>query len=310
MSEQTTARRIEFVNELAGAPARSGELADATSRPLVVDAIRSDVEAGLVEAVTFLPPLLVAAFVVVVAFVLGDRLEPIVRRGGRRIDLDETVRETPFGAVLSEDSEVVSRGVGLFAKYYLVAIAIFGVAQWLGLEFVSGLLESALAYVPPLVGGLLILGVGFVVADYVADAVERSDAARNTGFAATVAAGTKAVLYFVVVVVGLETMGVNVAILYTFAQAFAFAAGLAAALAVGIAFGLGGKDHVAERLEEWLESTPDDDPDRAVADADDSDPDAGGDADTGGDADVADETDGDRDEPAVVGAGADAGTED
>jgi len=75
--------------------------------------------------------------------------------------------------------------------------------------------------------------------------------------------GLRVFLYFVVTVIGLGTMGVDVQILNTFAQAAAWGLAAGIALAIGIAFGLGGRDYVATNIGDWLpgrapdpESTP------------------------------------------------------
>ena len=112
------------------------------------------------------------------------------------------------------------------------------------------LLLQAAGAVGTLLFGLLILLVGFVVANYVTSTVASSPLLEGR-VSAIVAAGTKAVLYFAVTVIALETMGINVAILYTLAQTVGFALALAFAIAVGVAVGLGSKEYVAESIDDW-----------------------------------------------------------
>ena len=54
------------------------------------------------------------------------------------------------------------------------------------------------------------------------------------------------------IVVGLDTMGVDVQVLYLFTAAVAGGLGLGAALAIGLSFGLGGRDYVAANIGDWL----------------------------------------------------------
>lgn len=54
------------------------------------------------------------------------------------------------------------------------------------------------------------------------------------------------------IVIGLDTMQVDVEILYIFAGAVAGGLGLALAIGLGIALGLGGRDYVAENIDDWV----------------------------------------------------------
>lgn len=88
---------------------------------------------------------------------------------------------------------------------------------------------------------LAIIIVGFVVADFVADAIRRTRAPTEAGAVTRwFAQGTRLFLYFIVLTIDLDTMGIDVGILFVSARAVAW--GLAIALGAGIALGWGGKD--------------------------------------------------------------------
>ena len=226
-------------------------------QPLLVDNIQAEIEASIVSFVEFLPSLIAAVAIVYIGLYVGGKLQPIVGQTGRRVQLDEKIRQTPFGPLFPAGDQAVSHTFAVLVKFYIVLIAVFAAAEWLELALVTDWIEGAISYAPSLAAGLVILTVGFFVADYVADVVRQSEAVEQSNFSALFAGFTKVLLYFLVIVIGLDTMGVNVTILYTFAEAFAYAAGLAAALAIGIAFGWGGKDHVAENLDNWMASSKD-----------------------------------------------------
>lgn len=203
-----------------------------------------------------------ALLVVYAAILVGRRLEPWVTSLGRQVKLDETVRETPFAAVFPDGPDGVSRTCGVLVKYYVAAVAVIAVVEWLAFRtgattswFFSNWAQDLFGYVPPLVLGILALFVGFSVANWATEQVRESTVAAQLGASALLAGITKALLYFVVLVIGLQTMGIDVAILHTFAQAFAFSVGLAVALAAGIAFGWGGKDYVAENIDDWVDQS-------------------------------------------------------
>jgi len=54
------------------------------------------------------------------------------------------------------------------------------------------------------------------------------------------------------IVIGLDTMGINVEILYVFAQALAWGIAAAVAIALGISFGLGSRGYVDDNIDRWM----------------------------------------------------------
>lgn len=223
-------------------------------QPLLADRLQAEFEANIAE---YLPLIIGAAIILGLGVLIGSKLEQIVRRFGHRIDLDKKLQKTPLATLVPDTEGIVSETLGALVKYYVILIAVLGAVQWVGLQFASPWIEAALSFVPAVTAGIVILLVGLLVSDYAAETVRDSEAAQQSGFPAVLAGTTKAICYFLVAVIGLDTMGVNVAILYTFGQAFAYAAGLGLAIAVGLAFGWGGKEYVAENVGDWLDSPGD-----------------------------------------------------
>ncbi|WP_049921970.1 mechanosensitive ion channel family protein [Halopiger djelfimassiliensis] len=230
--------------------------------PVVAAAVGRAMERNFVEFIDFVPTLITAAVIVYLGFFLGGKIQPKVSRAGRRVELDEKVRKTPFEAFFSDGEESVSNTFAVLVKYYVGLVGILAAIEWIVIQtgrtspwLLSSWAHDVLGYVPPIAMGLVALFVGFYVATYAAEQVRESPAAKQTGFAPLLAGATKTLLYFVVLVVGLDTMGFQVGVLHTFAAAFAYGVGLAAALAIGIAFGWGGKEYVAENIDDWVENS-------------------------------------------------------
>ncbi|SFB80617.1 hypothetical protein SAMN05444422_102115 [Halobiforma haloterrestris] len=226
--------------------------------------IRASIESNLVGFVDLVPTLFGAVLVVSFGVFLGRKLQPKVADAGRRVEIDETVRATPFEALFPDGSDGVSRTFAVFLKYYVALVGVFAAIEWVAARtamsstwLVSTWGQDLLAYVPPIVIGIVVLFVGFYLANWGTEQVRHSPATEQLGFAPVLAGATKTILYFLVLVIGLETMPIDAGILHTFGQAFAYAIGLAAALAIGIAVGWGGKDYVAENIDDWFAQTRD-----------------------------------------------------
>ncbi|ELZ91571.1 hypothetical protein C440_14694 [Haloferax mucosum ATCC BAA-1512] len=216
--------------------------------------------AELTNAVlAFLPRLAGAILILLVGWFVGSIAARLIARVADRIEVDRAVLETPVGKILGGTEKTVSRAFGTLGRWFVYAIAVLAAADVLAVDLFSEWVSTAASYAPSFVAGLLVIVLGFVVADFIGDAIMRTRAATETSYTSIFAIGARLFLYFTAVVIGLSTMGIDVEILFTIAQAFAW--GLAAALAIGVggAVAFGARDYVAANVERWMGSA------RAVA---------------------------------------------
>ena len=204
------------------------------------------------EVVAFLPQLFGALIILVVGWAIGRLLGGAVRGLVDRTEVDRLVMKTPLGGALGGSEQAVSRSLGRVAAYFVYALAILAAADALAIDLLSAWIATAVSYIPAFVAGALIIVIGFVLADFLADVVSGTEALSTVGPTEVFADGLRVFLYFVVVVIGLDTMGVDTQILYLLTAALAGGLGLGAALAIGLAFGLGGRDYGAANVGEWL----------------------------------------------------------
>jgi hypothetical protein len=206
---------------------------------------------ALAATVAFVPRLVGALVILVVGWFVGRVAARVVRRLTDRVQLDRAVMDTPLGSMLGGTERAVSSAFGTLTAWFVYALAILAAANVLAIALLSEWISTAVSYLPSFVAGLLVIVVGFVVADFIGDAINRTRAATETPYTAAFATGTRMFLYFTAVVIGLSTMGIDVALLFTVAQAFAW--GFAAAIAIGLGgmLAFGGREYVAEHIEEW-----------------------------------------------------------
>jgi hypothetical protein len=223
---------------------------------LVLQAGAPGVPEYLQEAVAgvinFLPQLAGAVVILLIGWVVGRLLAGGVRRITDRTEIDRLVMKTPLGGALGGTEKAISRSIGRVAAYFVYALAILAAADALAVELLSEWIAAAVSYLPAFVAGAFIIVLGFVLADFLADVVAHTQTITESGYTDVFADGMRVFLYFVTVVIGLSTMGVDVRILNTFAQAAAWGLAAGVALAVGIGFGLGGRDYVAANIGDWL----------------------------------------------------------
>jgi small-conductance mechanosensitive channel len=206
----------------------------------------------IAEVVSFLPRLIGALVILLIGWIVGRLFAGVIRRIADRSEIDRFVMDTPLGGALGGTERAVSRSFGRIGAYFVYALAILAAADVLAIELLSEWIASAVSYLPAFIAGVLIIIIGFVLADFLGDVVAHTETVTNTNYTNMFADGLRVFLYFVVTVIGLGTMGVDVRLLNTFAQAVAWGLAAGVALAIGIGFGLGGRDYVAANIGDWL----------------------------------------------------------
>jgi small-conductance mechanosensitive channel len=209
---------------------------------------------ALSDIVAALPRLVGAIVILLVGWVVGKALGKAVAGIADRIGIDRQARGTPLSRMLGDSRDAVSNFLGKVAAWFVFALAILAAANTLAIPILSEWIATAVSYLPAFIAGLLVIIGGFIVADFIGDAIERTRAATQTAYATWFATGVRMFLYFTAVVIGLDTMGIDVEILYIFAQALAWGLAAGLALALGISFGWGGKDYVANNVNRWAGS--------------------------------------------------------
>lgn len=210
--------------------------------------------AGLTATVvTFVPRILGAIIILLVGWLIGRILGRIAYHIVHRTELDRFTLETPLGDMMGGTRQAVSTTFGLIVRWFIYALAFLAAADVLAITLLSEWVSAALAYLPTFFGGLLFILFGFIVADFLGDMIERTRAATETAYTLYFAEGVRIFLYFIVIVIGLDTIGVDVELLYILAGALTTGLALAVAIGGGIAVGLGAKDYVAEHIDEWVE---------------------------------------------------------
>ncbi|PSP27593.1 hypothetical protein BRC65_04905 [Halobacteriales archaeon QH_2_65_14] len=213
--------------------------------------IEQSLEDTIDDVIAFLPRLIGALIILIIGWILGRVLGGIVERLVDAVELDRLVLDTPLGRALGGTERAVSHAFGLITRWFVYALAILAAVDILAISTLSEWINDAVSYLPAFVAGLLILVLGFVVADFIGDIIVRTGTSIRSMYREWVATAVQVFLYFVVVVIALDTMGIDVEILFVFARALVWGLAAAIAIAIGIAFGLGGQDYVENNIGRW-----------------------------------------------------------
>ncbi|UPW01242.1 hypothetical protein M0R88_03835 [Halorussus gelatinilyticus] len=203
------------------------------------------------EIIAALPRLVGAIVILLIGWVVGKALGKVVAGVADRAGLDRSAQDTPIGRMMGGSRDALSNFLGKVTAWFVYALAILAAANTLAIPILSEWIATAVSYLPAFVAGLLVIIGGFIVSDFIGDAIERTRAATQTAYAKWFATGVRMFLYFTAVVIGLDTMGIDVQLLYIFAQALAWGLAAGLALAIGVGFGWGSKDYIANNMNRW-----------------------------------------------------------
>ncbi|MFC4447536.1 mechanosensitive ion channel family protein [Halorussus aquaticus] len=206
---------------------------------------------ALSEIVAALPRLVGAIVILLIGWAVGKILGGVVQRVADRAGIDRSAKDTPIGRMMGDSRDALSNFLGSVTAWFVYALAILAAANTLAIPILSEWIATAVSYLPAFVAGLLVIIGGFIVSDFIGDAIERTRAATQSQYTHYFATGVRMFLYFTAVVIGLDTMGIDVQLLYIFAQALAWGLAAGLALAIGVGFGWGSKDYIANNMNRW-----------------------------------------------------------
>lgn len=213
--------------------------------PATSGEILADVEIVLFKAAVFFA-------IILIGWVVGRVLGMLVGRLLARAGGDSLLRQTVIGRALMR-ADYASFRLGNSLTKWLIYISAFLYALYsLGLPVLTSSVVSFLDYLPVVVGSGIILLVGMILSDWLGEFVKKSvtPEKREVFYVNVVGDVIKVVLYFVTITLALTHLGVDVEILYIFAEAFAWAIAISVGVAAGIIVGWFLKD----RVKEWISS--------------------------------------------------------
>jgi len=218
---------------------------------LIVNTVTGALTDAVSAFVAFLPRLVTTLLIVAVGSAIAIGFGRFTTQLANYANLDARAANTPLAALFSGRPRLALIA-GTTVKVYGVLLALRMATGYVGLNGLNAWLNGIVGYLPQFIAGLAIIGAGFFAANYAGTVADRS---MSGMVQAVVSPVLKGLLYFMVVVVGVDTMGINVQIVYVIGETFSTAVGLGLALALGLAFGLGGKEYVAAHVEEWADGS-------------------------------------------------------
>jgi hypothetical protein len=211
---------------------------------LIVEPVRE----MLTKVMAYLPVLLGALVILIVGWVVAKGIRRIVDWLLKAVRFDTMADQAGISEVLRKGNlKTTARGVISGLVYWLIMIMVLVmVVNALGLPKASDILASLFAYIPKVIGALLVLVVAMFLANFVSGIVRTAAGNAKLPKPQLLAGITRWAIIIFAVTISLGELGIGTLLVTT---TFNIILG-GICLALALAFGLGGRDAAARYLEE------------------------------------------------------------
>ncbi|HWQ53106.1 MAG TPA: hypothetical protein VN442_05440 [Bryobacteraceae bacterium] len=227
----------------------------------MIDTLRAIVRGTLERlahmAETQLPPLIVAAAIMLSAFLLASVVRLLILRVFHGIALDRFLRRSGVSSLVDHSGTLRASGVVAQSAYWgILIIGFLAALQAFGTEFTARIAEGAVLLFPRLLAGAAVVLGGIWLAQYLGRSALVWAVNEDWPWARLFAAAVRSMVVFAAVVVAADILNFARGV---FLIAFVLVLG-GAVLAASLALGLGARDAVRRRIEESTSGLPEPEP--------------------------------------------------
>lgn len=205
----------------------------------ITQTIQSSLLEIIGDAVSFLPRLIVGLVILLIGYIIARVLRWVIVRVGERLKLNEAIDRVGAESALERvgiEQTPVQIGAGLV---FWVVMLNFLLAAFttMGLREAAQPIEGLIAFLPRLIGGLIVLIIGAAVAQFIGRAVSSATESIGIEFHQTLGSLVQLIMMGIVFLIVIQQMGLDTTLptqLYTVFITMVL-------VGVAIAFGLGGR---------------------------------------------------------------------
>lgn len=186
--------------------------------------------------IAFLPKAIAAVLILFVGLLIGIVLSMITRSVLHKMGIDKLSRNAGVDAMMSEGglTSTPSRLIGKVVFWLVFFATLMPASELLGISELTQLMASFVNFLPKIIAAIIIVVFGFVVANFLRQAVQGSSGSLGLTSTKTIGGLVYGLTVAITIVVALGQMGMDTQLLYTVLITIIASMGLAIALAVGL----------------------------------------------------------------------------
>ncbi len=206
-------------------------------------------DATVGSIIAFLPNLVAAIIILIIAWIVGRAVGKLVSAGLDKAGVDDALRKTVIGKSIESSGTSIPHVFDIIVRWFIYIIGIMAAVNVLGITMLTSFTQSVVMYIPNLIAALIVLIVGFILADFVGDFIRRTGTESGMPYMGIFSTAIQIFLYFIVLIIALDQLRINTSIIYVFANALAWGIAIGAGVGLGVALGFGLKDKMPRLLE-------------------------------------------------------------
>jgi len=196
--------------------------------------------------------IIAALIILLIGWIAGRLIGKAVGILVDKLGVDKALEKVDTGDWLQESGWSISRLFDVVVRWFIYIIAIMAAVDVLRIEFLSSIMQMIALYFPRLIAAAIVLVVGLLLIAFAMKWIEEALDTNDIPLTNMLAPVLEAIMVVIVLVLAMDQLLIDTTIIYTFIIPLAWGLAIGIGIAIGIAVGWGGRDSVAEYMQERL----------------------------------------------------------
>lgn len=216
--------------------------------------LTEELAAGYIK-VTLLDALgmiIAALIILLIGWIAGRLIGKAVGLLVDKLGVDKALEKVDTGDWMQKSGWSISKSFDVVVRWFIYIIAIMAAVDVLQIEFLSSIMQMIALFFPRLIAAAIVLVVGLLLIAFAMRWIEEALETNEIPLATMLAPVLEAIMVIIVMVLAMDQLLIDTTIIYTFIIPLAWGLAIGIGVAIGIAVGWGGRDSVAEYMQERL----------------------------------------------------------
>ncbi len=196
--------------------------------------------------------IIAALIILLIGWIAGRLIGKAVGLLVDKLGVDKALEKVDTGDWMQKSGWSISKSFDVVVRWFIYIIAIMAAVDVLQIEFLSSIMQMIALFFPRLIAAAIVLVVGLLLIAFAMRWIEEALETNEIPLATMLAPVLEAIMVIIVMVLAMDQLLIDTTIIYTFIIPLAWGLAIGIGVAIGIAVGWGGRDSVAEYMQERL----------------------------------------------------------